>query len=495
MARDESTRDADEPSHLDRRGYLRLAGAAAASVTALGAGVTANARAAPVSANWQVKNRYIETGSNQLGIGCAVTDPNGEGVIDHVYIKSTASSDKPAIWVDPNRHVGHLTIRNVHIEGHADNAIYAENAEPHGSGGTVTVEDCYLHDNTRGNLRVNGGTEVRNTHIHNTGNNFPSHGYVSVGYYSYYAGSGEITMRHCQIAMDGSNTQNGSSALALMTRGSTSAYGDYGSDIPTVDVYDSQVKGDVQAHDGNIKLHNSGSNPKIDPPKGVPMTAQEAEGGTSSATGPTWSEVSGGSGGSGGSDSETESGSDDSSAGSDSRGTVLELVATANASSARYEFTVDGSVERRTSAGDVSAESGDKFAKNGDGTVTVSGVAGNGYGDSFLVDGVVTAMNLDESKWTLRYDGSEVAVSDLVLPNTLVIDGTGSPRKASSYEFAVSGRAAKNAALGSVNAYDRVGDGKITGRVVGGKDAFLYSGDITGFTLDGPATVRVEDEE
>ena len=481
MARDETARNAaEETSLLDRRGYLKAVGTALVG-TAVGAEITANARATPVSGNWQVRNRYIQTGSNELGIECAVTDPDGEGVIEHVYIKSTRSSDKPAIWVDPNRHVGHLTIRNVHIEGHADNAIYAENAPPHGSGGTVTIEDCYLHDNTRGNLRINGGTEIRNTHIHNTGENFPTRGYVSAGYYSYYEGGGEITMRHCQIDMDGSNTRHGSGAVALLTRGRSS--------VPTVNVYNSQVKGRIDGHNGNINLHNSGSNPQINPPKGVPMTADEARNGTSSATGPTWSEVSSGSGG-GGSDSNSDSGSEPA-----QQGTVLELVANDDAQTVSYEFTVDGSVTKHTASSQVAAEGNDSITDNGDGTMTVSGVSGNGYGDAFLVDGSITAMTLDKSQWTLRYGGQQVSVSDLVLPNTLVIDGSDTPRKASTYEFAVSGRAEKNAALGSINAYDEVGDGTITGRVIGGRDAYRFSGEITGFTLDGPATVRVKDGE
>ena len=526
MARDKQARKyRRDASLLDRRDYLKATGTAiVGAFTAAGAATTTAQAASSVGPNWELRDRYVETGRNELGIGCAVTDPDGEGVIEHVYVRSTASSDKPGIWVDPNRHVGHLTVRNVHVEGHADNAIYAECAPPHGAGGTVTVEDCYLHDNTRGNLRVNGGTEVRNTHIHNTGQNFPSHGYVSAGYYSYYAGRGDITMRHCQIDMDGSNARNGSDALALMTRGSTSAYGDYGSNVPTVDVYDSQVSGEVDAHDGNINLHGSGSSPRIDPPKGVPMTAEEARNGTSSATGPTWAAVRGGSSGGSETESDADSESDSSSSGNDSRGTVLELVASQDAQGVTYEFTVDGRATRHTVDADVAAEDGDSVTDNGDGTVTVTGVAGNGYGDAFVVDGAITAMRLDESQWTLRYGGAQTSVAGLTgsdsgsgsgsgtdsdsetgdrsdsdaasgsgdRSNTLVIDGTNSPDEACNYRFAVSGSAEKSGALGSINAYDEVSDGAITGRVIAGTDAYRFSGEITEFAVDGPVAVRLE---
>ncbi|MFC7080773.1 hypothetical protein [Halorussus caseinilyticus] len=142
---------------------------------------------------------------------------------------------------------------------------------------------------------------------------------------------------------------------------------------------------------------------------------------------------------------------------------------------------------------DVASEGNDSVTDNGDGTVTVSGVAGNGYGDSYFVDGDVISMDLDESKWTIRYGGEEVGVSDLSLPNKLVIDGSNAPRLASDYTFEVSGTARKSAALGSVNDHDTISDGQISGRVIGGKDGFRFSGEITAFELDGPATVQVED--
>jgi hypothetical protein len=174
-------------------------------------------------------------------------------------------------------------------------------------------------------------------------------------------------------------------------------------------------------------------------------------------------------------------------------GEVLELVAGPDTSNVSYEFTVEGSVQKRTSAGDNSAESNDTVTDNGDGTVTVSGVAGEGYGDSYSVNGIITSMELDESKWTIRYDGSEVSVQDIAFPNTLVIDGSNAPRRASTYTFRVSGSARKSSDLGSINSYDIVSEGEISGRVVGGKDGYRFSGEVTGFSLDGPANVRVED--
>lgn len=173
-------------------------------------------------------------------------------------------------------------------------------------------------------------------------------------------------------------------------------------------------------------------------------------------------------------------------------GELLELVTDDSVSRGSYDFTVEGSVTKNTGTGDNVSEGNDSIVDNGDGTMTVSGIAGEGYGDSYYVDGTIVSMNIDETKWTLRHEGTEVNVSDIVFPNKLVIDGSNAPRRASTYEFTVSGSATKSAQLGSVNSYDTISDGTISGRIIGGKDGFRFSGEITNFTLDGPANVRVE---
>ncbi|NHN61427.1 MULTISPECIES: polysaccharide lyase [Halorussus] len=96
-------------------------------------------------------------------------------------------------------------------------------------------------------------------------------------------------------------------------------------------------------------------------------------------------------------------------------GTVLELVSGQNMSTTQYQFTVDGNVSKQLNAGDMSAErNNDNITDNGDGTMTVSGATGNGYGDSYLVDGTVTSLTgIDESKWTIRYGDREVSVDEL----------------------------------------------------------------------------------
>lgn len=101
---------------------------------------------------------------------------------------------------------------------------------------------------------------------------------------------------------------------------------------------------------------------------------------------------------------------------------VLDLVSESDTSTTDYEFTVEGNVRKRTDAGSVSAEGNDSITDNGDGTKTVTGASGDGYGDSYLVDGPIRSMSLDESKWTLRYDDQEVSVQDVVEPYGPAID-------------------------------------------------------------------------
>lgn len=82
-----------------------------------------------------------------------------------------------------------------------------------------------------------------------------------------------------------------------------------------------------------------------------------------------------------------------------------------------YEFTVEGEVERIQDGSDTKAESSDAVVDNGDGTHTVTGKCGNGYGDAFeLEDPTFTSFQADASPddYYLRLDGQEVVVDDLL---------------------------------------------------------------------------------
>ncbi|MFC4549534.1 MULTISPECIES: right-handed parallel beta-helix repeat-containing protein [Halorussus] len=504
MARDEMARDSDSDKLLDRRSYLKMAGAAAASVTA--AGVTADgAKAAsydtikvPAGSRRTIKVGPGETFENKLiditadgahvklltqGSGWTIRNvglkgvnndrsdtygtfylrctDGGEGLAENIYMgDGTADRAHHAAMSDWDNS-GTVTIRNIHVQGWGADGMYMSHAgvsQSHGMGDT-RIENAYLKNNNIENARLGTpGSYIKDSVVHVEGEDAVQSnesGQKNPRGLWFKEQSG-IKAINCDIKVNG-------------------AYAVFASDNGSGTLENCRVDGRIG---GPVTKKNVSGNPDVTPPKGVPMSAEEAASGNvggGSTSAPTTSD-------------DQQNQQDQQNA----QGTPLELVSSDDASSEQYQFTVEGAVHRKTS-GSVTAESGDKFAKNDDGTVTVSGVAGNGYGDAFLVDGCITAMDIDESKWTLRYDGSEVAVSDIVLPNALIIDGSDHPRQASTYEFAVSGTARKSAALATVNPHDTVEGGKISGRVIGGKDAFRYSGEITGFTLSGPANVRVQD--
>jgi hypothetical protein len=500
MARDKTARERDESEvPLNRRSFLGATGAGVAS--ALGVGALASASDAVKGADYQTitvpagQKRTIRIGSGETfenalidvtatgasvqisasgndwairNVGIKGTHPGGHYVltpgvpdkdanalIENVYLGDgqIEGSAKGGVWVNGNLpHRGTLTFRNVHVGQMVDNGLYGMDSGYWGEGGVVHVEDSYFYSNNISNIRV-GSIDGRTCRIDN-----------------------------CVVRVDDGATppcDAGCSAPgAVNPRGVWAWFGpvevtnsDIGGPSPRV------TKEGGYIEEGNTRWGSAANTDRV--PDGTPMTAEEAASGTSS----------------GDSSGTTESGGDDSEeSDAPEEGTVLELVAETGTSNLSYEFTVEGSVQKRTSAGDVAAEDNDSVTDNGDGTLTVSGVAGNGYGDSFLVDGVVTSMDLNEDQWTLRYGGEEVAVQDLALPKVLVIDGSNQPRASTDYTFGVSGSAVKSAALGSVNARDTTSNGEISGRVIGGKDAYRFSGNVTGFSIDGPASVRLDED-
>jgi len=79
-----------------------------------------------------------------------------------------------------------------------------------------------------------------------------------------------------------------------------------------------------------------------------------------------------------------------------------------------YEFTVDGDVTKIQDGSKDKAEGGnDQVTQNGDGTFTVSGYTGNGYGDGFRYQGDVVDFSPLEGPYTLIVDGEETNAYDL----------------------------------------------------------------------------------
>lgn len=530
MARDKTAREREaNDSAIDRRTLLGAAGAGVASAVGVGAlatgsataqeyetievpsgqtesfdlgsgdtlenvliDVTADGAGASIRAQgegWAIRNVGVKgpnnTGAKKLLI--PGVSEGGSAIVENFYIGDGTSimdgSRQGGVWVNATQHRGELIFRNVNVSGWADNGLYGSGPalQLGADAGSVKIESSYAEDNNIAGFRLGGDDSyVRDsTVVSDDPVSAASFGTNSRGIWA--KDRGDVLIENCDIVMSGPDATHAVNA----SHGASAT------------VRNCRVSGPLS---GDVTRENVSNDPSKQAPDGVPMTAEEAAAGTASAGGGSGGSSGGsgddGSGGDGGEDSADDGNSttDD----GDAEGTVLELVAAEDASSVTYEFTVEGSVTKRTNADDVSAEPSDEVSDNGDGTVTVSGVAGNGYGDSFVVAGDVVSVDLDEGQWTLRYGGEEVTVDELTgsgsqLPNTLVIDGSDHPRAVSTYAFTVTGEVEKSGQLGSINDYDEAADGQITGRVVGGADGYRFSGEITGFTLDGPASVHVED--
>lgn len=500
MARDKKAREyGEEASLLGRRKYLQLAGAAVASVGTFAAGSTAaeDYRTVTVSAgetyrvnlgdgdtlentliditasgadyriiadgdDWAIRNvgvkgRFPDTSNNDDPI--ILQTDGGNGVVENFYLgDGCADSLGTGIFVFPD-HAGDILMRNINIQGWNGNSIYAsapgnhdDHAHP-GSGGTVRVENGYFADNGRSDIRLGtDGSYAKNCVMASTKHR---------SYWGYY---NDTQLIDCDVF-------------------GTIVVGESAHDThATVTLENTRHGGDSYTGTSNDALEGtSAGQPRDYVPDGVPTSAEEAASAQSSSTGDDST-----------TDDSTTTPDEDSS--NDGQGTLLQLVADSDVSSATYEFTVEGSAAKATDVQHpADTTDSDAVTDNGDGTVTVSGAAGRGGGDSYYVDGVITSMTIDESKWTLTFGGEQVAPEDVVLPKKLIIDGSNRPNAASQYVFTVDGEVQKSGVLGSVNAYDTVSDGKITGRIIGGTDGYRFSGNITGFNLDGPANVHVKD--
>lgn len=215
---------------------------------------------------------------------------SGTGTIEHVYLGDGVAGDmvrKGAIGVSSS-HSGHIDLTEVTMNGWTGNAIYAGGAAKSG-GGSLAFDRCLLKNNNISHLRIaTDGTTVKNTVIYNT-NDVPLHpingGVVnSRGVYDGYGTEDNvIEFENCHIDCTDSNTNGGASALAATKT--------------TFRVRDSQIRGQLI---GNVETTNVGENPKHEPPKGAPTTAEQAASGAKSTGGRSGNSGRSGNGGSSG---------------------------------------------------------------------------------------------------------------------------------------------------------------------------------------------------
>ena len=206
-------------------------------------------------------------------------------------------------------------------------------------------------------------------------------------------------------------------------------------------------------------------------------------------------------------DADDGGGDDDDDDGDDDE-RLLEIVATERGD-VRYEFTVDGDVERARVTDRIKAEADDRIRENRDGTVTVRGSTGNrGFGDAFRFTGDVTEFeSRGDADFFIRVDGDRIDVDELVDDGDddddedeeiSLLEIVATERGDVRYEFTVDGDAVRAWASERVKAEgsddDRIRenrDGTVTVRGATGNegfgDAFGFTGRVTEFESRGDA--------
>ncbi|WP_049925546.1 hypothetical protein [Halopiger goleimassiliensis] len=500
MARERSVLDEDDSvgtgsgtldiggneSLLDRRSYLKLAGAttAGAAITGTAAAsddyetITARGQTIRIGAGETYENKLfdltngnsvlllVEGGNSTIrNIGfeglhrgdafmISITAPRGDVLIENVYLGDGSTKEGESFVHGPGAVFYHkragcdVTFRYCNVQGWPNNGFYCSNTA---SGGSVTFEHCYGKNNGVSTFRVAGGNDrLVNCVAYNDDTDYGPGwgGYVEdAGRPLWVWPGGTVSIEDCHFAA-------GSYPYAAVMRGSGSARMTGGA-----------IRGSVQG--GGLQRSGVSSSPDLSVPEGVPTSAAEAAAGTSSST-PD--------------DGANESPEED----DDPELEHVILFDGDAAAVTRYEFTVSGDLEPSNYRGATIDE------ENAIADGTAQGVVAN-WRDAFRFDGDLEELTVDGPA-TVFVDGEEVDPDDFgaELPHVLEVEGRGTP---TSFEITVDG---------TIELVDDSADDETTtvsGSTVSSSvtDATLtarFSGALTDVTFtEGEAAVFVDDEE
>ena len=334
-SRNAATATDSAPTLLDRRMYLKLTGAAAASLVTAGASGTGAAAEyevieVPAGANEDIAVRSGETFENKLidvsahdaeleinargagwtirnvgflgpttnslerrSRGSKVLNLAGDGLVENVYLGDGVDPDPDGsernmsrdggIYLHGDDHTGHIEVRRSNVSLWADNGCYCSGpGAQRGSddGGTVQFTDCYMENNNVSGIRL--GTN----------------------------GSGA---RNCTIVIDDESAMPGvprkpepqipvKHGRGFWIREGTSAEGVLIEDCDvscTLDdtheavkindgsactIRNSRFEGEIDVN-GRLRRENLSGDPDLSPPDGVPMSPEEAASGNSNGGG------------------------------------------------------------------------------------------------------------------------------------------------------------------------------------------------------------------
>lgn len=427
-----------------------------------------NVRCLPRGSDWTVKN-------------LSWSGPNSQGsplVRPHVNAGSEATIENCWFGDGMGARVGESAIKansdgrgNYSINGDLyvkgcyfwQNTCYAAASAGAGQPGRVHFDSCYFEDAYLSAVRtgsINGTCNVTNCVINlEDMSNVPEtqSGAVNTrGVWSYW---GEVVVEGTHIYTPGKTA-----LLASPSKGSAH-----------VTARNCEVVGSI----GNgVTRSNVGNDPSRSPPDGCVTSREEAYLGEVSDSTPSSDE-----------DTTTETPSDD-------FPNTLSIDGNVAGEVVEYEFTVTEQARKSTARG-ASIDDEDQIADR-----TVSGIVAGGT-DSYEFAGKIASFTIDGNA-TVYLNGSQVSPDSLVdatpsepsgeeYDGEFIIDGNEYPNRLSTYEFKVDGNVKKASGLGSINPFDTVEDGVVSGRVINGKDGYKISGEIVGFKIDGKAAITYRD--
>ena len=498
--------------NVDRRGYLKL-GAAAATVGAVGlTGVGAaddNYDVVEVPAN---TNRHFDvTNGNDLtdtiidvtahgacftmninnadvrrvGIrgqpdsetinrGFIIVNGSNDVTIEDFYFADGMQRDYGPFGIFVHgRFDGHATFRRVHMAGFGDNALYCSgthaNNNHYPGDGSVEFIDCLSYNSTVSNFRFSRGrmencvsyVDGRTPQYRN-----PGGARTSRGVWVWWEEAGDAEIVDCDID----------------TGGSVGVLASHGANLT---IRDTEISGSPRMNTGSgaqIQTDNVGNNPNIEPPTGVPMSAEEAASGSGYG--------------------------DDGSGGSEAPEPELEnllVIEGEDDEEAEYLFAVDGSVEP-TEDDDATIDD-DTAVEEEDDLVVVRGAV-TSDSDAFRFDGEIVDFDLDGPA-TVHLDGETVCLASLERlgdeldedeRSHMTLHNVGD--ESYEYEFTVTGDAVQSTDFDSpvdlTDCVDRDGDVTVVSGDVGAgsKKTFYFTGTVDAFshTADEGARMWVDSE-
>ncbi|WP_254764798.1 hypothetical protein [Natrinema marinum] len=485
----EAADDGGNDGLLHRRSYMKLAGATTAAATLTGAAsadddydvIEARGQTIRVGRGETFENKLIDltTGAGFLiyveganstirnigfkglyrGDSFMISIDTGPGdiLVENVYLGDGATKEGSSFVHGPGAVFMHrgsqadITFRNCNVQGYPNNGFYCSNT-PYG--GSVRFENCFGKNNGVTTFRCGSAEdEIVNCVAYNDNTDY-GRGYGGYGETNgrpvWVWNGGTVTIRDSHFA-------DGPYPYALVA----GANGSPGS----VDFRSGGYRGQIHRASGStVSIGNDvSSDPDLSIPDGVPTSPEEAASSGSGATG-------------------TNQSTDDESV---QLPNVL-LVDGSPEDATRYEFSVDGAIERSNYEG-ASIDDEDAI----DGSLVQGSVAD--WKDAFRFDGELTNLTVD-GPGTVSVNGEQVDPDDYgqQLPHVLEVASRGTP---TSYEITVDGAVELVSDDAPTADATTVSGSTVQSSLTDGSQTFRFSGALTDVTFtDGEADVTVDGE-